>query len=91
VKGDLESLWPEGLIDCTPSRPKDLPTMRIVDLKAMNFGYGKFAYLREPLPSPLNTLRDAMYTALAPVANAQLEMFRAEVRPKPFALELYPP
>ncbi|CAE7260324.1 unnamed protein product [Symbiodinium sp. CCMP2592] len=51
VEGDLDSLWPDGLVDCTPAKPDDLPAMRIVDLRAMNFGYGKFAYLREPLPS----------------------------------------
>ncbi|CAE6940033.1 unnamed protein product [Symbiodinium natans] len=90
VKGDLDSLWPDGLIDCTPSKPDELPAMRIVDLKAMNFGYGKFAYLREPLPSPLNALREALYVALAPVANAQVEMFRAEIYPKQLALESFP-
>ncbi|CAE7866307.1 unnamed protein product [Symbiodinium microadriaticum] len=91
VRGDVDSLWPESLVDCTPAKPGDLAAMRIVDLKAMNFGYGKFAYLREPLPSPLNALREALYTSLAPVANAQIEMFRAETSPKPLALEAYPP
>lgn len=69
----------------------------------MNFGFGKFAYLAEPLPCPLQALRVALYEALVPVANAQrlgpssgvlaprLEMFRAEVFPKVLALEAYPP
>lgn len=32
---------------------------------------GKFAYLQEPLPRPMNALREALYEALAPAANAQ--------------------
>ncbi|CAJ1421021.1 unnamed protein product [Effrenium voratum] len=91
VQGDLESLWPEGFIDCTPTRLDALPAMRVVDLKAMNFGYGKFAYLAEPLPSPLNALRAALYEVLVPVANTQKEMFRAEIAPKQLKLEEFPP
>ena len=64
--------------------------MRVVDLKAMNFGYGKFAYLQEPLPTPLNALRSTIYSALMPMANAQISMFRAEIFPKTLALEEYP-
>ncbi|CAK9042137.1 Uncharacterized protein Rv2227, partial [Durusdinium trenchii] len=91
VQGDMETLWPAGLVDSTPVKPDAAPTMRVVDLKAMNFGYGKFAYLQEPLPRPMNALREALYEALAPAANAQIEMFRAEVSPKVLAVETYPP
>lgn len=33
--------------------------------------WGKFAYLQEPLPTPLNALRSTIYSALMPMANAQ--------------------
>ncbi|CAL1145088.1 unnamed protein product, partial [Cladocopium goreaui] len=91
VQGDLESIWPEGLVDSTPVKLDGPPKMRLVDLKAMNFGYGKFAYLQEPLPSPMNALRSALYTELLPVANTQISMFQAEIFPKRLALEEYPP
>ena len=29
----MDSLWPDGLVDCTPAKPDDLPAMRIVDLR----------------------------------------------------------
>ncbi|CAJ1421023.1 unnamed protein product [Effrenium voratum] len=51
----------------------------------------KFAYLAEPLPSPLNALRAALYEVLVPVANTQKEMFRAEIAPKQLKLEEFPP
>ena len=90
VQGDLEALWPEGLVDATPVKPHLPPTLRVVDLEAMNFGQGRFAYLSEPLPQPLQALRGALYEALAPVANGQLEMFQAEVAPKPLRVKTYP-
>ncbi len=33
--------------------------------------WGKFAYLQEPLPTPLNALRSTIYSSLVPVANTQ--------------------
>lgn len=33
VQGDLEALWPPGLVDDTPVKPHEPAKMRVVDLR----------------------------------------------------------
>ena len=40
-------------------------------LRSWRHFWGKFAYLQEPLPTPLNALRSTIYSSLVPMANAQ--------------------
>lgn len=63
---------------------------RTVHMNRLGFGQGTYTYLCEPLPPPLQELRDALYTALAPVANRDIERHRREVAPKPFKVGAYP-
>jgi hypothetical protein len=53
-----------------------------------NFGRGEYKYLRYPLPSPVTALREALYSRLAPLANAWHERLRLEPR-FPAALDAY--
>lgn len=64
---------------------------RVVNMERLNFGQGEYTYLKEPLPAPLGELREALYSALAPVANSDLQRHRRDVAPKPFAVDAFPP
>jgi len=45
-----------------------------------NFGSGEYQYLRYPLPEIVAALREALYSALAPLANQWHERLRLEPR-----------
>ena len=45
-----------------------------------NYGQGEYKYLRYPLPGPVARLREALYPALAPLANRWHEELRLEPR-----------
>ena len=45
-----------------------------------NFGRGEYKYLRYPLPAPVAALREALYPALAPLANLWHERLRLASR-----------
>eukprot|EP00927_Polykrikos_kofoidii_P056210 TRINITY_DN50371_c0_g1_i1.p1 TRINITY_DN50371_c0_g1~~TRINITY_DN50371_c0_g1_i1.p1 ORF type:complete len:307 (+),score=47.55 TRINITY_DN50371_c0_g1_i1:150-1070(+) len=64
---------------------------RVVKMESVKFGKGEYTYLKEPLPQPLGEIREYMYAVLAPLANADLELHRREVAPKPFTVEEFPP
>jgi hypothetical protein len=44
------------------------------------FGRGEYRYFRYPLPEPIGTLRGALYSRLAPIANAWSERMGATAR-----------
>ncbi len=45
-----------------------------------NYGRGEYKYLRYPLPALVSALREALYPALAPLANQWHEQLRLEPR-----------
>lgn len=45
-----------------------------------NFGLGEYKYFRYPLPSPVQTLRQALYPHLAPLANRWNALMGIDVR-----------
>src|SRR5262245_49765517 len=49
-----------------------------VVMQAHGFGRGEYRYLRYPLPSPVEALRQAIYPRLAPMANRWRERLREE-------------
>mmetsp|Transcript_15190 Transcript_15190/g.48576 ORF Transcript_15190/g.48576 Transcript_15190/m.48576 type:complete len:308 (+) Transcript_15190:43-966(+) len=63
---------------------------RTVNMARTGFGSGLYTYLRDPLPAPLDELRGALYTALAPIANGDIVRHSREVAPKPFAVPHFP-
>lgn len=63
---------------------------RVVNMSKLKFGEGEYTYLKEPLPAPLGELRQALYSALAPVANGDIKRHRREVAPKPFDVDGFP-
>lgn len=64
---------------------------RTVIMERLGFGTGRYTYLKDPLPEPMDEIRDALYRALAAAANRDIQRHRREVAPKPFAVEQYPP
>ena len=56
-----------------------------VVMQAHGFGRGEYRYLRYPLPSPVEALRQAIYPRLAPIANRWRERLREAGRFPPAA------
>src|ERR1051325_3923011 len=60
---------------------EDEPAFRSrVVMARHNFGRGEYKYLRYPLPPVVAALREALYPALAPLANQWHERLRLEPR-----------
>jgi hypothetical protein len=51
-----------------------------IDMARHGFGRGEYKYFRYPLPEVVASLRDELYTRLAPVANRWQEAMRLDVR-----------
>ena len=75
--GDLAALYEE-----------DAAFRSRVVMARHNFGSGEYKYLRYPLPPVVAALREALYPALAPLANQWQERLRLEPR-FPATLEAY--
>jgi uncharacterized protein len=60
--------------------PSDAPFRRRVIMQRHAYGRGEYKYLRYPLPSIVEGLRQAIYPHLAPIANRWGERLREEGR-----------
>jgi hypothetical protein len=77
------AVWP-GLLDPAECRglaalyDDDAAFRSRVVMARHNFGSGEYKYLRYPLPPAVAALREALYPALAPLANRWHERLRLE-------------
>jgi len=51
-----------------------------IEMARHRFGEGRYGYFAEPLPAPVQALREGLYPRLAPMANALAETLKAEAR-----------
>jgi hypothetical protein len=52
-----------------------------IDMSRFRFGVGEYKYFAAPLPAPVQSLREALYMRLAPIANAwATRLGKSEVR-----------
>jgi hypothetical protein len=77
-----ERLWRDGWAtlgpllspaDCAILRAlyaDDAPFRKTVDMQRHRFGEGSYRYFAYPLPAPVQRLRETLYEALSPIANA---------------------
>jgi hypothetical protein len=77
MDGLLDHAECEQLITSWEDRPR---FRKHVDMARHSFGRGEYRYFAEPLPEPVQQLRERLYAALAPVANCWWERLAIETR-----------
>ncbi|MBC8074240.1 MAG: 2OG-Fe(II) oxygenase, partial [Deltaproteobacteria bacterium] len=77
VDGLLDEGECERLIASWDDRPR---FRKHVDMARHSFGRGEYRYFADPLPGPVQQLREDLYAALAPVANLWWERLAIDTR-----------
>lgn len=73
-------LQPDEIADLKMRYADDAAYRSTVVMSRHNFGSGEYRYYKNPLPQPIQVLREAWYERLAPVANEWNEATRVSER-----------